>query len=213
MIAADRPILRYTLRERIVHWIAALAYLYLLLTGLAFWSPKLFWIAGALGGGPVVRAWHPWAGLLFVGSVLWMLKEWRKDMRATPADRAWRREIKRYVENDDERLPPIGRFNIGQKQFFWIMLWAGVVLLLSGLVMWFTDYVPWSLRLLRQASVLLHAIAFLFTAAAFIVHIYMGTAVVRGGFSSIIRGEVSPAWARTHHALWLAEVSGDKPEQ
>lgn len=212
-MTAEAPLLRYTLRERIVHWVAALAYLYLLLTGLAFWSPKLFWLADVLGGGPVVRAWHPWAGLLFVGTVLWMFAEWRRDMRTTAADVAWRRAIRRYIQNEDEHLPPIGRFNIGQKQFFWIMFWGGLALLASGLLMWFTNAIPWNLRLLRQASVLLHAIAFLFTVAAFIVHVYMGTAVVRGGFSSIIRGEVSRAWARTHHALWLAEVAGNEPKR
>ena len=28
-----------------MHWIAALCYIYLLLTGLAFWTPCLFWMA------------------------------------------------------------------------------------------------------------------------------------------------------------------------
>ena len=46
--------------------------------------------------------------------------------------------------------------------------------------------------------------AALVTIGAFIIHVYMGTAVVRGGFTSIIRGEVSPAWAKTHHRLWYA---------
>ena len=36
----------------------------------------------------------------------------------------------------------------------------------------------------------------------------MGTAVVRGGFTSIIRGEVSPAWAKLHHRLWYDRVTG-----
>ena len=31
-------ILRYTLGERVTHWIAGLSYIYLLITGLAFWS-------------------------------------------------------------------------------------------------------------------------------------------------------------------------------
>jgi len=39
--------------------------------------------------------------------------------------------------------------------------------------------------------------------------VYMGTAMVRGGFTSIIRGEVSPEWARTHHRLWYERVTGD----
>ena len=43
---------------------------------------------------------------------------------------------------------------------------------------------------------------------AFIIHVYMGTAMVRGGFTSIIRGEVSSDWARMHHRLWYEQVRG-----
>jgi len=42
-------VLRYTLKERLTHWVAAGAYIYLLITGLAFWSPWLFWAAVILG--------------------------------------------------------------------------------------------------------------------------------------------------------------------
>jgi formate dehydrogenase subunit gamma len=55
-------------------------------------------------------------------------------------------------------------------------------------------------------AVLVHAVAFLCTLAGFIIHVYMGTAVVRGGFSSVIRGEVTEDWARYHHRLWLERV-------
>ena len=51
--AGDR-ILRYTLGERINHWIAGFSYLYCLITGLAFWSPHLFWMAVIAGGGLLV---------------------------------------------------------------------------------------------------------------------------------------------------------------
>ena len=37
----EQPILRYTFGERVNHWIGALSYTYLLVTGLAFWSPYL----------------------------------------------------------------------------------------------------------------------------------------------------------------------------
>ena len=206
---SESTVLRYNLTERVIHWLAALSYLYVLVTGLAFWTPKLWWMAEMLGGGPVARAWHPWAGLLFVGTLLWMFKEWRGDMRTTEADLKWRAKMRDYIENRDEHLPGVGRFNFGQKQFFWIMFYAGLTLLTSGLVLWFSDSLPWTWRALRYLSVLAHAIGFLFTAAAFIVHVYMGTAVVRGGFTSIVRGEVSRTWAKTHHALWLAETSAN----
>jgi len=103
---------------------------------------------------------------------------------------------------------PIDRFNLGQKYFFWVMLWAGAVLLLSGLVLWIPERIPWSLRILRPAAILLHVSSALITIGAFIIHVYMGTAVVRGGFTSIIRGEVSPAWAKQHHRLWYHRVTG-----
>ena len=49
---SEDRILRYTLAERVVHWVAGLSYIYLLITGLAFWSPYLFWLADLVGGGP-----------------------------------------------------------------------------------------------------------------------------------------------------------------
>ena len=55
-----------------MHAFAALSYVYLLLTGLAFWTPALYWIAIVLGGGYLSRLLHPWVGLLFSGVLLSM---------------------------------------------------------------------------------------------------------------------------------------------
>jgi formate dehydrogenase subunit gamma len=129
-------------------------------------------------------------------------------MRITAVDREWGRSMKHYVENEDEALPPIDRFNLGQKYFFWVMVWAGLVLLISGCVLWVPEKIPWSLRFLRYAAILLHVSSALVTIGAFIIHVYMGTAVVRGGFTAIVGGEVSPAWAKTHHRLWYYRVTG-----
>jgi formate dehydrogenase subunit gamma len=204
--SSDDRILRYTFRERVLHWVAALSYVYLLLSGLAFWSPYLFWIAIFLGGGPTARFWHPWMGLIFTASVVWMYCNWHRDMRATAADREWTKHVGDYIRNQDENLPPIGRFNIGQKQFFWLMLFGGIALLLSGVALWLVNDIPWSWRWLRYTAVLVHAVTALLTIGGFIIHVYMGTAMVRGGFTSIIRGEVSGSWARMHHRLWYEQV-------
>jgi formate dehydrogenase gamma subunit len=69
-------ILRYELHERLTHWVAAFSYIYLLLTGLAFYSPWLFWIAILLGGGQISRMLHPWAGLIFFLAVMKMYSMW-----------------------------------------------------------------------------------------------------------------------------------------
>jgi len=205
----NQRILRYTYKERVMHWVAGLSYVYLLLTGMAFYSPHLYWIALLLGGGPTSRMWHPIVGVLFTAAVAWMYAEWREDMKTASPDLAWRKTFGHYVRNEDDRVAGVGRFNPGQKGFFWIMFWGTIALLLSGLVLWFTEYVPWSLHWLRYIVILVHVIGALFTIGAFIIHVYMGTAVVREGFSSVIRGEVSEQWAKTHHPLWLQEVTRD----
>ena len=171
----EKRVLRYTLPERVTHWIAGFSYMYLLVNGLALWTPSMWWMAAVLGGGPLARATHPWVGLVFVATVFYMFKIWRQDMKVTEADRRWAKTIGAYVRNDAERLTPVearrsfdqwapvDRFNLGQKYFFWAMFWAGIVLLLTGMVLWWTEYLPWSLRFLRYISVILHPIAFLVT--------------------------------------------------
>jgi len=206
-------VLRYTLSERIHHWLGFFFYLYCLVTGLAFWSPYMYWLATLVGGGPTARFWHPWFGLGFAGSMLWMYKMWWRDMRTTEADRRWKREIKHYIENDDQNLPPEGRFNYGQKIYFWLMFYGVIFLLISGIGLWFVEDIPWSLHWLRYLAVTVHVVAALATIGGFIIHVYMSTAMVRGGFSSIIRGEVSTLWAKTHHRLWYEQVTGDRTDR
>jgi len=198
----SRSIVRYDFRERIVHAVAGLSYVYLLLTGLAFWTPWLFWVAIALGGGYVSRMLHPWAGLVFAAAVSAMYAQWRREMRTTPEDRAWRQAMAHYIKNEDRMVPPAGRFNYGQKTLFWVMALGAVALLLSGLVMWFVASVPEGFLVVRSLATLVHAVAALVTIGGFIVHIYMGVAVVPGGLSAIVHGEVTEEWARRHHALW-----------
>jgi len=219
----ETRVLRYTMKERLIHWLAGLSYIYLLFNGLALWTPTMWWMAAVLGGGPLARATHPWVGLVFVATVFYMFKIWRQDMMVTDTDRQWGKTIGAYVRNEGESLSPteaersfqqwapVDRFNLGQKYFFWAMFWAGIVLLLTGMVLWWSEYIPWSLRFLRYISVILHPVAFLVTFGAFVIHVYMGTAVVRGGFSSVIRGEVTETWARHHHRLWLDRVLKSAP--
>ncbi len=195
---------RYGFSERLVHTAAGVSYLYLLLTGLAFWTPSLYWLAVILGGGYLSRVLHPWAGLIFIAAVAWMWAVWRRDMRITAEDRVWRKALRSYIRNEDAGVPPAGRFNYGQKMLFWLMAWGGLALLLSGVVMWFVASVPWELRAVRLLATLVHAVAALLTIGGFIVHVYMGVAVVPGGLRSIIHGDVGAEWARRHHALWAA---------
>ena len=199
-------LMRYSFRERVMHALAGLSYLYLLLTGLAFWTPAFYWLAVVLGGGYLTRLLHPWIGLVFSAAVIWMFVTWRRDMRITPEDRAWGRAMRHYVRNEDHDVPPAWRFNFGQKQLFWLMFFGGIALLVSGVALWFIASVPWELRVVRYAAILVHAGAALLTIGGFIIHLYMGIAVVPAGIHAIIHGDVTEDWARHHHALWFGQA-------
>jgi formate dehydrogenase subunit gamma len=206
-------IVRYTLGERVQHWLGSLFYIYCLITGLAFWSPYMFWLAAVVGGGPTARFWHPWFGLAFALSVAWMYKMWRNDLATTDSDRRWSKSMKYYIENEDEKLPPVGRFNFGQKLFFWLMFYGVILLLISGLGLWFVESIPWSLRWLRYLAVTVHVVAAMATIGAFIIHIYMSVFMEPESFHAMIRGRVSDAWARTYHRLWYEQVTKGTSEQ
>ena len=138
----EDEVVRYTLVERMCHWVAGLSYLYVLATGLALFTPYLYWLAYVLGGGPTIRFWHPWVGLIFVAATWWMHSLWHDDMKTTKDDLEWRKTVKAYVTNDDGNVAPAGHFNSAQKQFYWIMFYGALVLLITGIVMWFPELMP-----------------------------------------------------------------------
>jgi formate dehydrogenase subunit gamma len=203
-------VLRYAFHERLTHWIAAGSYIYLLLTGLAFYTPWCFWIAAMLGGGQVSRMLHPWAGLIFTGAILKMYAMWSAQMHPTAADKAWWDSIGHYIRNEDDQMPAAGRYNAGQKLLFWGFIICGLLLLLSGAILWFPEYLPWNLRYLRYLAVLIHPSAALLTIGLFLIHIYMSVFAERGAFGSIIRGDVSLAFAKRYHPGWYEEIAGQR---
>jgi formate dehydrogenase subunit gamma len=201
-------ILRYSLRERLTHWVAAGSFIYLMLTGLAFWSPWLFWLAIALGGAQVSRMLHPWAGLVFAAAVIYMYVMWAVQMRTTEDDKVWWRSLRYYIRNEDHKMPPAGRYNAGQKLLFWGFFACGLLLLITGVILWFPELIPWNLRFLRYIAILVHASSALLTIGLFMIHIYMSVFAERGAFGSVIRGDVSQDFAKRYHPGWYNEVVG-----
>ncbi len=185
-----------------IHWAVGIGFVYLMLTGLALFTPHLFWLAYVLGGGTTIARWHPIAGLVFFLALAWMFRMWRRDMKRDREQKGWMKNIGKYIRNEEEGLPEVGRFNPGQKVLFWLQVMGGLLLLASGIPLWFPHSFPQWLRLI---SILVHEVSALAVIGAFIVHIYMGTAFVSGSLSAMIHGTVSRAWAKTHHPRWYRE--------
>jgi len=201
---------RYTFTERIMHWSNGLTYLYCLSTGLAFYSPHLYWLGYVLGGAPTSRFWHPIAGLGFLLCTLWMHSLWRRDMAITEVDKRWLNQTEAYITNDEEHTPLSDRFNGGQKLYYWLIYYGAFLLLLSGVFLWFPEYIPRQAAGVRRVMILLHEAAALVTIGGFIIHIYMSVFMVPGSMTAITTGWVTRAWARTHHRLWYLRVTGQR---
>jgi formate dehydrogenase beta subunit/formate dehydrogenase gamma subunit len=201
-LEASRQIVRYTLFERAVHWTVAFTFVYLALTGLGLFSPKLSWLLYVFGGGQVVRAWHPIVGCVFFVAVFVQFVNWFRDLKISPDDRVWLKKMRDYVAGRDEGIPPSGRFNAGQKLLFWTQAVLGVVLLASGIPIWFPEEFS---RGLRLWSILVHSASAVGAMLSLVVHIHMSVFISRGALRAMTEGKVSEEWARHHHGAWAEE--------
>ncbi|MFT0545280.1 formate dehydrogenase subunit gamma [Allopusillimonas ginsengisoli] len=200
-----RLIVRYTTSQRINHWIIAITFVLLALSGLALFHPALYWMSNLFGGGPWTRILHPYVGVvLFVCFYIFAARMFRHNLM-DKHDAYWLRNFGDVLNARDEKFPHVGRYNAGQKVLFFALLFLVLGLLLTGLVMWreyFSAFFPiWALRL---ASVL-HAVFALLMICAIIVHIYAGI-WVKGSVKAMTRGTVTPGWAWKHHRAWFRQV-------
>src|SRR6185503_8363659 len=206
-VVHEGELLRHPTYTRFLHWTVAIFFFAALLSGLAIYSPWTFrWLAPLFGGGPMARLLHPWFGVAF--AIAWFLQflNWRGLMAWTEADTRWLREIKRYIKNDDKVEPEyVGFYNGGQKLQFWEIAFGGLVLLITGLLMWFPETTG---RIAVAISYVLHDIAALIMLGGIFIHIYLSTFGQPGTFQAMTRGIVSRAWAWTHHPAWYREITG-----
>jgi formate dehydrogenase subunit gamma len=207
-VVVGDELVRERLSARVVHWIVAVTFFVCLLTGLPIWTPYLGFLANLFGGLHVCRLLHPWAGVAFAGTSVLMFVQWVSQMWLTPADRKFitPKGMLEYFQYRNEDAD-VGKYNGGQKLLFWAAALGTLGLLGTGVVMWF----PLSFgQRLREASYLLHDVAFSLFFAMIIGHIYLGTAAEPGTFRSMVRGTVTKSWARLHHPRWYREVTGDR---
>lgn len=199
-----RRIKRYSPGERTNHWIIAFTFILLALSGLALFHPSMYWLSNLFGGGPWTRILHPIIGVvMFVCFVVFAGHMWRQNMM-TKADRQWLRQLNDVVENREEKLPEVGKYNAGQKLLFYVLVLCMLGLFASGIVIWreyFAFY--FAIWVVRIASVV-HAVSALVMICAIIVHIYAGI-WVKGSLTAMLRGHVTAGWAWKHHRAWFRE--------
>ncbi|HTT13406.1 MAG TPA: formate dehydrogenase subunit gamma [Burkholderiaceae bacterium] len=206
---STRYVVRYDDSERINHWITALLFVLAALSGLAAFHPAFFFFTDFFGGGTWTRILHPFLGCaLFLAFLALGARFWRQNL-INDGDREWMRASGALLRGEKSDLPPVGKYNAGQKVVFWISVIAIVVLLVTGITFWqpwFADDFPVTLR---RFAVLLHALAAFVLILAIIAHVYAAI-WVKGTVRAMTRGTVSEAWARQNHPLWFKDMTGGK---
>ncbi|CAB3807661.1 Formate dehydrogenase, cytochrome b556(fdo) subunit [Paraburkholderia ultramafica] len=206
-VKGNSLIVRYTPNERTNHWITAITFVLLALSGLALFHPAMSWLYALLGGGQWTRILHPFIGcVMFVSFLILALRFWHHNY-LDKADMQWMKQIDDVLNNREEKLPAIGKYNAGQKLLFFTMVICLVLLLASGIVIWrryFSFYFP--IGIIRFAAVVHAATAFVLI-VGIVVHIYAAL-WVKGSIRAMTRGTVTYGWARKHHPNWFKEIIG-----
>lgn len=200
---------RYTGLQRVNHWITAILFTLLTLSGLAMFTPYLFSLTGLFGGGQAARAIHPWFGLaLAVSFTLLFVRFWRLNI-PNKDDLEWSMKIGDVVTNREDRLPELGKYNAGQKLVFWGQSALITVLFVTGVVIWNTYFGGYTTIETQRWALLGHSLAAVIAIALIVVHIYAGI-WVRGTGRAMVRGDVTGGWAYRHHRKWFRQIAGGK---
>lgn len=206
-----RYLRRYSDSERIVHWAVALLFILASLSGLALFHPTLFFFSNAVGGASLARIFHPFIGVLMTLLFVYLFFRMWHHNHWTPTDTKWIANAGSLMKGDKSGMPPVGRYNAGQKAVFWLMTLTLIGLLVTGIVFWrpyFADAFPIPLR---RLAVLLHAIAALALVLGIITHIYAAI-WVKGTTRAMTRGTVTENWAKLNHPIWHREMlDGQRP--
>ncbi|WP_150303620.1 formate dehydrogenase subunit gamma [Pseudomonas saliphila] len=204
-----RGILRYGWWSRTNHWLVAICFVLLTLSGLALFYPAFFGFTALFGGPEPTRIVHPYIGVFMTLFFLIQAVRFFTSNLFRRHDRQWIKQMPDMLNNRDDRLPPVGKNNAGQKLVYWIFLLTVPILLISGVVLWrpwIADGMPiWALRW----AAMIHALAAFVAILTLVIHVYSAI-WVKGSVRAMTRGRVSHAWARHHHKLWYDEVVNDR---
>lgn len=202
---SGRTMVRFNAFERFVHWLTAISFVILAITGLNISFGRaliLPWL-----GPSAFSAWSEWAkfahnylSFAFTVGLVLMFLMWVSRNIPSRNDLVW------YMNGGGMfggREPPAEKFNGGEKLIFWLSVFGGAAVAVSGFVLLFPFYGT-TVGNMELAEIVHSVIAVLFISAMF-VHLYMGTIGVEGAFEAMAQGTVDVNWAKERHSLWYEE--------
>ena len=226
---SGRTMERFNGVERFAHWLTAVCFIILALTGLNLLygkhlllpalGPEAF-AAVSLAG----KYAHNYLSFGFMLGIALMFVLWVRHNIPNKQDVFWLVEGGGLFTKGYH--PATRKFNGGQKVIFWLVILGGLSLSLSGLALLFPfqfSFFNWTFGLINlvgtnlptdltalqemQLSQLWHSVVGCILIAVILAHIYIGSIGMEGAFAAMGSGQVDENWAREHHSIWVAEVN------
>jgi formate dehydrogenase subunit gamma len=202
---SGRKVHRFSAFERFSHWLTAVSFVLLGLTGLnlTFGKILLLPVIGPAAFSDLSQAAkyvHNFVSFAFVIGLVLIVAIWIKDNIPRKVDLDWIKQGGGFIKS---KHAPAGRFNAGEKLVFWVALGAGAAVAVSGYLLLFPFYGTNIAEM--QLAQIVHAVIAVLFVALIIAHIYIGTLGMEGAFEAMATGEVDLNWAKEHHDLWLRE--------
>jgi len=202
---SGRTVIRFRAFERFSHWLTAVSFVVLGLTGLNITFGKIVLLPVT---GPevfseisqVAKYVHNFTSFSFVAGLILIIAIFCRDNLPAKVDIEWLKQGGGFIKS---KHAPAGRFNPGEKAVYWLSLAAGLAISVSGFVLLFPFYETNIAEM--QLAQAVHAVVAMLFIALILAHIYIGTLGMEGAFEAMGTGKVDFNWAKEHHDVWLAE--------
>ncbi|SLN60429.1 formate dehydrogenase subunit gamma [Oceanibacterium hippocampi] len=225
---SGRTVRRFNGFERFAHWLTALSFVVLGLTGLnlMFGRELIIPLLGKEAFATITQAGkylHNYVAFAFMIGLVLILVLWIRQNIPNRYDLIWL--VKAGGMLGGRKHPPARKFNAGQKILYWLVIIGGISISLTGLGLMFPfeiSYFEGTFRLLNllgldlptslsataemQLTQLWHAIVGIGLIVVIFGHIYIGTLGMQGAFDAMGSGDVDENWAREHHSVWMDEI-------
>ncbi|WP_265518317.1 formate dehydrogenase subunit gamma [Nitratireductor luteus] len=226
---------RFSTIERTAHWLMALSFIILAISGLniSFGRELILPLMGKDAFGPMagfLKQTHNYVAFAFMLGLAVAFVMWIVHNVPNRQDLIWIAKGGGMFSKGVH--PPARKFNAGQKIIFWLVVICGLSVSLSGWALlfpfehaYFTDTFvalsaigidipawlglpepPYTPIQEQQFNSVWHAIMAVFMICVILAHIYIGTIGMEGAYDAMGSGDVDLNWAREHHSLWVEQI-------
>lgn len=232
---------RFSGIERFGHWLLAISFVLLALTGLWLLFGRTIlieWVGpGLYAQIASIGKWvHNNVAWAFIAGLVLIFFQWVLQNIPNRHDLIWLLKGGGIFVKGVH--PPSRKFNAGQKIIFWSVILLGASVSITGISLLFPfefsmfgatfakinefaplvgqeTHLPTELQPHEemQFAQLWHTIVAFAMMVIILAHIYIGSVGMQGAFAAMGSGKVDKNWAREHHNLWVDKIEAAEAEK